>query len=247
MIGDVAAGVRQWWAPLLAFAAGVVSFASPCVLPLVPGYLSFVTGERAAPDPERRPLLPVVAFILGFTAVFTVLFGFTASALSRALKSTTGQRVAGGVVLAFGLFMILYALRTRLTWLYREERPLLSRVRPGPAGAFPLGMAFAVGWTPCIGPVLGAITTLAANQQDTARAVLLLFVYSMGLGVPFLLIGLGVNRLLKALRFFSRHYQWFAGVSGVVMIAIGVLLVAGEWTRLIAPLLRLANRLSLPI
>jgi cytochrome c-type biogenesis protein len=247
MIADVAGGVRQWWAPLLAFAAGVVSFASPCVLPLVPGYLSFVTGERAVPNAERRPLLPVIAFILGFTVVFTVLFGFTASAMSRAIKSTTGQRVAGGVVLAFGLFMIMYAFRTRFTWLYREERPLLSRVRPGPAGAFPLGMAFAVGWTPCIGPVLGAITTLAANQQDTARAVLLLFVYSLGLGLPFFLIGIGVNRLLKALRFFSRHYQLFAGVSGVVMVAIGILLVAGEWTRLVSPLLRLANRLSLPI
>lgn len=246
MIGDVATGIREWWAPLLAFAAGVVSFASPCVLPLVPGYLSFVTGGRAAPS-ERRPLLPVVAFILGFTVVFTVLFGFTASALSRAIKSTAGQRAGGIVVLAFGVFMILYALRARMPWLYREERPLLSRIRPGAIGAFPLGMAFAIGWTPCIGPVLGAVTTLAANQQDTPRAVLLLFVYSLGLGVPFLLIGMGLNRLLRALRFFSRHYQWFAGVSGAVLVAIGVLLVAGEWTRLVSPLLRLANRLSLPI
>src|SRR2546430_13545624 len=137
MIADVAGGVRQWWAPLLAFAAGVVSFASPCVLPLVPGYLSFVTGERAVPQAERRRLLPVLAFILGFTVVFTVLFGFTASALSRAIKSTTGQRVAGGGGLPLGLVMILYPLRARPTPLYLEERPPLSPVRPGPARGIP--------------------------------------------------------------------------------------------------------------
>jgi cytochrome c-type biogenesis protein len=258
VLGDVSSGVRSWWAPILAFAAGVVSFASPCVLPLVPGYLSFVAGDRAgasnvanrgAAATARRPvaIAPILLFILGFTIVFTVLFGFTASALSRWLKSSSGQRAAGAVVLAFGAFMLLYALRRGGAWLYREERPFLSRVRPGPAAALPLGMAFAVGWTPCIGPVFGAILTLAARQGSTARTVGLLLAYSLGLGVPFLLIGLGVERLMGAFRFFSRNYGWFAGVSGAILVAIGVLLVAGEWTRLVNPLFQFANRVHLPI
>jgi len=247
MLGDIARGVQSWWAPALAFAAGVVSFASPCVLPLVPGYLSFVTGGRAPGGEDRRPVVPILLFILGFTVVFTVLFGFTASAVSGWLHSSTGRRVAGGVVLAFGVFMLLYALRLGVPWLYREERPLLSRVRPGAAGAFPLGMAFAVGWTPCIGPVLGAIVTLAANQGSTPRTVVLLLIYSLGLGVPFLLVGLGVRRLMGAFRFFSRNYHWFAGVSGAALVGIGILLITGEWTRLVAPLFRFANRIGLPI
>jgi cytochrome c-type biogenesis protein len=244
VIGDVARGVNEWWGPALAFAAGVVSFVSPCVLPLVPGYLAFVAGGDA-PDPERRPpLTPILLFILGFSLVFTVIGGFTASALTRWIRSAVGQRIAGGVVLAFGVFMLLYAFRLGRPWMYREERPFLTKVKPGRAGALPLGMAFAVGWTPCIGPVLGAILTLAGTQGSSARAVLLLFFYSMGLGIPFLLVGLGLRRLLGAFRFFSRNYHWFAAVSGVALIAVGTLLVSGAWTRLIAPLLRFVNRFT---
>jgi len=244
MVGGVEHNVAAWWGPALAFAAGVVSFVSPCVLPLVPGYLSFVTGGDRPEPGKRMNLVPILLFILGFSLVFTVVGAFTASAVSRWLKSTTGYRVAGGVVLAFGLFMILYALRVRVPWLYREERPLLTRVRPGSVGALPLGMAFAVGWTPCIGPVLGAVLALAANQANTARAVLLLAFYSLGLGIPFLLVGLGIRRLMGAFRFFSRNWRWFAGVSGAAMSAIGVLLISGEWTRLIAPLFDFINRFT---
>jgi cytochrome c-type biogenesis protein len=244
MIANVGAGVTDWWGPLLAFAAGLVSFVSPCVLPLVPGYLAFVTGGESPSRDGRKPLVPILLFILGFALVFTVIGGFTASALTRWLKSSTGERLAGAIVLAFGVFMLLYALRLGVPWLYREERPFLTRVRPGRAGALPLGMAFAVGWTPCIGPVLGAILTLAANQGSPARSILLLFFYSMGLGVPFLLVGLGVHRLLGALRFFSRNYHWFAGFSGVAMAAIGILLLTGQWNRLIAPLLEEIQRFT---
>lgn len=243
MIANVGARVTEWWGPALAFAAGLVSFASPCVLPLVPGYLAFVTGGKPAEE-GQRPLAPILLFILGFAFVFTVIGGFSASALTGWLKSATGERVAGALVLAFGVFMLLYALRLGVPWLYREERPLLARVRPGRASAFPLGMAFAVGWTPCIGPVLGAILTLAANQGSTARSILLLLFYSMGLGVPFLLVGLGVRRLLGTMRFFSRNYHWFAGVSGVAMAAIGILLLTGQWSRLIAPLLQEIQRFT---
>ncbi len=248
MIADfVQRGLSAWWAPALSFAAGVVSFASPCVLPLVPGYLSFVVVDEAAADSAgswRRRLVPIVLFILGFSVVFTVIGGFTAGSVSRWLKSAAGQRVAGGVVVVFGLFMLLYALRLGGAWLYREERPLLSRVKPGPAAAFPLGAAFAVGWTPCIGPVLGGILTLAAAQGSTGRAVVLLLCYSLGLGLPFLLVGLGVGGLMRALRFFSRHYRAFAGVSGAVLVTIGVLLATGAWTRLTAPLFRFINRFT---
>jgi cytochrome c-type biogenesis protein len=248
VIADVVQeGLRAWWAPALAFAAGVVSFASPCVLPLVPGYLSFVTGDQAAAqegEARPRPIVPIGLFILGFTVVFTVIFGFTASALRRWFISETGERVAGGFVLAFGVFMLLYAFRAGIPWLYREGRPLLSRMRPGSAGAFPLGMAFAVGWTPCIGPVLGGITTLAFNQGTTARVILLLFMYSMGLGLPFLLVGLGLGRVMGAFRFFSRNYRWFAGISGTALVVIGVLLITGAWTRLTAPLFEVINRFT---
>jgi cytochrome c-type biogenesis protein len=244
VIADVGARVTEWWAPALALAAGVVSFASPCVLPLVPGYLSFVTGDRATADRARPPILPILLFILGFSVVFTLVFGFTASVARAWFISQTGRRVAGAFVLAFGLFMLLYAFRARIPWLYREGRPLLGRVHPGPIGAFPLGMAFAVGWTPCIGPVLGAVTTLALNQGSTPRVILLLFVYSVGLGIPFLLVGLGLERLMGAFSFFSRNYHWFAGASGTVMAAIGILLLTGRWSRVMAPLLEQVVRFT---
>jgi cytochrome c-type biogenesis protein len=245
MIADIAQGVGKWWGPAIALAAGAVSFISPCVLPLVPGYLAFVTGGEEAPEGGRRKqILPILLFILGFSVVFTVVFGFTASAVSTWLRGSVGAKVAGAVVLAFGVFLILYALRLGFPWMYREGRPLLSRVKPGPAGAFSLGMAFAVGWTPCIGPVLGAILLLAEGQGSTARAILLLAFYSLGLGIPFFIVGIGVRRLMGMFRFFSRNYHWIAGASGVAMSAIGILLITGAWTNLLDPLLRLVVRFT---
>jgi cytochrome c-type biogenesis protein len=230
----------------VSFGAGFVSFLAPCVLPLVPGYLAFVTGGEEAPGTgdRRAQLAPILLFILGFSVVFTVVFGFAASTLSGWLKGSVGQKVAGGVVLAFGIFLILYALRLGFPWFYREGRPLLGKVRPGPAGAFPLGMAFAVGWTPCIGPVLGAILLLAESQGTTARAILLLAFYSLGLGNPFFLVGIGIRRLMGMFRFFTRNYHWIAGVSGAAMAAIGILLITGTWTNLLDPVLRLVVRFT---
>ena len=242
MLGDVTSGLSQWWAPGLAFAAGVVSFASPCVFPLVPGYLSFVSG---GPAEERKPVVPILLFIVGFAAVFTAL-GASASVL-RFVKSDVGLRIAGGVVLLFGLAMLLYAFRLGWPGLYAERRPFLERVKPGPAGALPLGMAFAVGWTPCIGPVLGGILAIAGTQGSVPRGAFLLFVYSLGLGLPFLLIGLGVRRLMGALAFVKRNYHWFAGVSGVVMIGIGVLLVSGLWQTVLTPILNRLSNITPPI
>ncbi len=240
-------GLESWWAPALAFAAGTVSCASPCVLPLVPGYVAFASGGQASAEGRKQAVLQILLFILGFTVVFTFGFGFAASSVSRWLRLPIGQRVAGSFVFGFGLFMVLYAFRVRMPWLYREERPLLSRIQPGRAGAFPLGMAFAIGWTPCIGPVLGAILTLAAAQGGTFRTLLLLFFYSLGLGLPIFLLGMGMRRAMGASRFISRNYHWIAGMGGAVMMTIGVLLISGVWVRLLAPLLRLVNRFSPPI
>jgi cytochrome c-type biogenesis protein len=245
--------LMAWWAPFLAFAAGIVAFASPCVLPLVPGYLSFVTAAGDSPGPATSPTqrvrpkaLPILLFVAGFSVVFTSLGAF-AGVLVPVVRSTTGQRVAGLVVLAVGVFLLLYAFRVGSASLYGEGRPLLARVRPGGAAAFPLGMAFAAGWTPCIGPVLAGTLALATAQSDPARSALLLFSFSMGLGVPFVLIGLGIGRLMHRLAFLQRHYRAIAGASGSVLVAIGLLLVTGAWVRVMSPLLRLVNSFEPPI
>ena len=245
--------LTAWWAPFLAFAAGIVAFASPCVLPLVPGYLSFVTaagegaGSASSPTQRVRPkVLPMLLFVGGFSVVFTSLGAF-AGVFVPVVRSTTGQRVAGLVVLTVGVFLLLYAFRVGSASLYGERRPLLARVRPGGATAFPLGMAFAAGWTPCIGPVLAGTLALATAQSDPIRSALLLLSFSMGLGVPFVLIGLGIGGLMGRLGFLQRHYRAIAGVSGSVLVAIGLLLVTGAWVRVMSPLLRLVNSFQPPI
>ena len=240
MLADyVQTGLSSWWAPVLAFTAGVVSFASPCVFPLVPGYISFVSGERAE---GNRSVAPILLFIAGFSLVFTSLGAFSGGALVRLVRSPAGQRIAGVVIIVFGVLMILYALRIGWLALYSERRPFLERARPGTAGALPLGMAFAAGWTPCIGPVLGGIIAIAAAQGGSIRGALLLLVYSVGLGVPFLLVGLGVQRLMGALNFLKRNYRWVAGISGALMVVIGVLLVSGVWVRILNPFLQWGSR-----
>jgi len=237
MIADIVqTGLTSWWAPALAFVAGLVSFASPCVFPLVPGYISFVSGERAIDGETPRPLVPILLFIAGFTLVFTLLGAF-ASTFVPILKDETGQRVAGLVVVVIGLFMIGFALQRGALVLYAERRPFLAKVRPGSVGALPLGMAFAAGWTPCIGPALAGILAIAATES-TLRGILLLIAYSLGLGVPFLLVGLGVQRFVGAFGWVRRHYSWIAGVSGALLIVIGVMLMTGTFTRIFAPLAR---------
>ncbi|HEX6400672.1 MAG TPA: cytochrome c biogenesis protein CcdA [Actinomycetota bacterium] len=231
MIADVVeTGLSSWWAPALAFLAGVVSFASPCVLPLVPGYLGFVTGGRATEGEGRRPLVPILLFILGFTIVFTLLGAFAGSFV-RFFRDPWFQRVAGAVVIVLGLVMLAYAFRRGSPGLYAERRPFLERVRPGTVGALPLGMAFAAGWTPCIGPVLGGILAIAASG-GTAKGAGLLLAYSAGLGAPFLLLGLGIDRLMGAMGWIRRHYRPIAGASGALLVIVGVLLVTGAYTRI---------------
>jgi cytochrome c-type biogenesis protein len=233
----VASDLTSWWAPALAFLAGIVSFASPCVFPLVPGYVSFVTGERAA-ESDARPLVPILLFIAGFALVFSLLGAFSAELVPK-IQGVTGQRIAGAVVAVFGALMVVSALGRGSARLYAERRPFLQRVKPGPVWAAPLGMAFAAGWTPCIGPVLGGILGLA-SQGSVARGMLLLLCYSAGLGVPFLLVGLGIHRFMGAFGWVKRHYGPVTAVSGALLVAVGILLISGQFTRLFAPLARYA-------
>jgi cytochrome c-type biogenesis protein len=245
---EFAEALGAWWAPALAFAAGVVSCASPCVLPLLPGYLSFISGSQDHEGSERRPLLPMLLFVLGFAVVFTSLGAFS-KVFVPLLRSPAAQRVAGVLVVSVGVLMLLYALRIGSPSLFAERRPFLSRVRAGPVSALPLGMAFAAGWTPCIGPVLAGILGLALAQGGGAWGAVLLFFYSLGLGLPFVLIGLGVRRLTGALAFVKRNYHWFAGTGGVLMIGIGVLLATNLWVVLLSRLglLRLIQGFTPPI
>src|SRR6266511_3382171 len=243
MLADVTSGLSQWWAPVLAFAAGVLSFASPCVVPLVPGYLTFVSGTQG--EEQRRPIVPILLFILGFGIVFTAL-GASASAL-RFIKSGLGLRLAGVVVLLFGAAMVLYALRLGRPELYAEKRPFLRWVKPGPAGALPLGMPFAAGWTPGVGPVRGGVLPIAGTQGGALKGATLLFVYSLGRGVPFLLMGLGVRAMMSSLDVIKRHYHVIAGVSGALMVGIGLLLVSGLWQRFLLPIISRLGQSSPPL
>jgi cytochrome c-type biogenesis protein len=252
MIADVTESLSRWWAPAVAFTAGIVSFASPCVFPLVPGYLSFVTGESVAnleADPPggtttlARKLMPILLFIGGFTLVFT-LYGAFSTTFVQIFKGRAGQVVAGIVVVAVGLLMIGYALGRGSLSLYAERRPFLRKVRPGVSGSFPLGMAFAAGWTPCIGPVLATILAMAAASGGAARGAFLLAIYSLGLGVPFLLLGVGVQWLTGTLGWIKRHYRGLSIVSGGILIVLGVMLMTETFTRYLnTPLQRFQPRL----
>jgi cytochrome c-type biogenesis protein len=223
----VKTGLGAWWAPALAFVAGALSCASPCVWPLLPGYVSFVSGGVAREG--RHPIVPILLFILGFTIVFALLGAF-ATTFVRLLHGVAGQRVAGAVVVAMGVLMIVYALGRGSAGLYAERRPFLQKVSPGTAGAVPLGMAFAAGWTPCIGPVLAGILAIAASG-GTVRGVFLLMFYSFGLGLPFLLVGLGITWATGAFGWVRRHYTPIAVASGGMLILVGVLLATGTLTQ----------------
>ena len=218
-------GLGSWWAPGLAFAAGLISFASPCVFPLVPGYLSFVAGGEVRE--EKQPVVPILLFIAGFAAVFSALGAFT-GAMTRFLRSSAGIRISGAIIIAFGLLMLLYALRLGSPTLFAERRPLLDRVQPGRAWAFPLGVAFGAGWTPCIGPVLAGVLAIAGSQGGSLRGALLLFVYSLGLGLPFLLVGVGLRKLMPSPSYFPIVAAFGLPVIGYGLIfALPAVIVVG--------------------
>lgn len=218
-----------------AFAAGVISFLSPCVLPLVPGYVSYVTGssldELRAGRTETRHVMPLaVAFVAGFSTVFVAL-GASATLLGQTLLAWRYELgiAAGVVIILFGLHMLGL---TPFSLLQRDARLQVETTRGRAVGAYLLGLAFAFGWTPCIGPVLGAILTLGASTANLGEGTALLAVYSAGLGVPFLLAALFTDRLLTAIRRLGRLGRSLQRGAGALLVAMGLLMVTGQLERL---------------
>jgi len=217
---------------MVAFIAGLLSFLSPCVLPLVPSYVGFITGMTLPEVTGRRraALTHALLFVAGFSLVF-VLLGASATALGRALNyyQVWLQRVGGVLIILFGL-LCLGVFKVNL--LNQERRVHLERKPVGYLGSLLVGMAFAAGWTPCIGPVLGGILGLAATSSDVTRGMQLLAAYSAGLALPFLVAAVAVESFLDWFQRFRRFLPWVMRVSGVMLIVVGVLLVTGEFTRL---------------
>ena len=217
---------------VVAFFAGLLSFLSPCVLPLVPSYVGFITGMTLPEVTGRRraALTHALLFVAGFSLVF-VLLGASATALGRALNyyQVWLQRVGGVLIILFGL-LCLGVFKVGL--LNQERRLHLERKPVGYLGSALVGMAFGAGWTPCIGPVLGGILGLAATSNDVSRGMQLLAVYSAGLAVPFLIAAVAVESFLDWFQRFRHFLPWVMRVSGVMLIVVGVLLVTGEFTRL---------------
>lgn len=225
-----------------AIAAGAVSFLSPCVLPLIPAYLSVITGVtvsgREVKPSAHTTLVPSLLFVAGFGSVFTGL-GASASALGAFLvEYREALRVAGGLlVIGFGILLLGII---RVPWLYGEARLDISRARSfGRGGAFLMGAAFAFGWTPCVGPVLGSILALAAGTGSLGEGAALLAAYSAGLGIPFVVTALLFGSMGPLLVRMKRHAAVVNQVAGVVLVAIGVLVVTGGLQALTAAITRL--------
>ncbi|MGA0302143.1 MAG: cytochrome c biogenesis CcdA family protein [Paracoccaceae bacterium] len=213
----------------LAFLAGVISFLSPCVLPIVPPYLAYMSGISLSEATDNNKavsiFLPAVFFVLGLSTVFLIL-GFTASALGTVFLSyqDTLITISGILVMGFGLHFLGIL---RIGFLEREARFEASSQNGSAFGAYVLGLAFAFGWTPCIGPQLASILTLAASEGSVARGTTLLGVYALGLGVPFLLVALFLSRLSATLTWLKRHMQIIERLMGLLLWTIGLMMLTG--------------------
>jgi cytochrome c-type biogenesis protein len=216
-----------------ALAAGIVSFLSPCVLPLVPGYLSAVTGVSANELDDagwRRVLAPSLIFVASFSAIF-ILLGLTATGLGSFLDDNKPllTKISGILIIAMGALFVASLFVTRLNREWHVDALLQRAGKGGPVIA---GAAFAIAWSPCIGPTLGAILSAAALTDSAGRGAFLLAVYSAGLAIPFLLTALAFSQMTTAFAVVKRHYQAIVAVGGVILIAMGVLILNGELTRL---------------
>jgi cytochrome c-type biogenesis protein len=242
MESDPASGVGI----LAALGAGLVSFLSPCVLPLVPGYLSAVTGvsvgelDRAE---RRRVLVPSLVFVASFSTIF-ILLGLTATGIGQALHDhrDTLEKIAGAVIIAMGVLFVasLFIVRLNREW---HLDALMSRA--GKGGPLLAGMAFAIAWTPCIGPTLGAILSAASLSSSAAHGAFLLAVYSAGLGIPFLVTALAFSRMTNTFEAVKRHYTAIMAVAGGILIAMGVLILTGDFFQLNVEAQRLTSDLGL--
>ena len=217
MAGDVGLAV--------AFGAGVASFLSPCVLPLIPSYITFITGMTLddVPRARRVALVHALLFVLGFSLIFLAL-GASATLIGRLLVTYRVwiSRVGGLLVLAFGLYLLgLF----KLDAFARERRIHITDKPLGYLGTVVVGIAFGAGWTPCIGPILGSILTYAATQGEVRRGVLLLGAYSLGLAVPFVLAAVLIERFLIAFAAIKRHMVWVTRISGVLLVIVAVLMI----------------------
>jgi cytochrome c-type biogenesis protein len=221
-----------------AFAAGLVSFLSPCVLPLVPGYISIISGssldQLKAQEKDsslfRTVLMNSIMFIIGFSITF-VMLGATASWLGQLLLSHRDlfSKLAGLLLIVFGIHLTGIF---KINLLYRDKRFHNVQKPRGLLGALVLGLAFAFGWTPCIGPILASIMAIATTKDTVTQGMFLLAVYSAGLGIPFLLTSLALNKFLSFYGRFKKHFHAVELVSGVLVIAVGVLILTGSLTRL---------------
>lgn len=232
----------------VAFAAGVVSFLSPCVLPLLPGYLSFMTGIAVSDLGSERSfktvLGPSLLFVAGFTAVFTAL-GASASVLGSFLLDyrVFFERLAGVLIVGFGILMLGVI---RVPWLYGEARVDMGRARTfGRGAAFVMGAAFAFGWTPCVGPVLGAILALAGTSADVGQGAALLLVYSLGLGIPFVATALLFGTAGPLLARLNRHALVINRVAGILLIMVGILILSGRFSALVGALTNVLPQVAL--
>jgi cytochrome c-type biogenesis protein len=213
----------------VAFGAGLISFLSPCVLPLVPGYISAVAGVTPDEIRPRRVIGPSLLFVASFSAIFIALGLLGQQALHGALTGPTALKVSGALIVLMGVLFVLAPFVPRLARQWHVDTLMQRAGRGGPVLT---GAAFALAWTPCTGPTLGAIVTAAGTTGSAAHGAFLLAVYCAGLGIPFLITGLAFGTVTSALQVVKRHYAVVIGAGGVVLIGMGVLIWTGEFTQL---------------